>query len=84
MVVTIDIKLFRTGADRHNGILMFFLLLAAEIKRNIFVLIKLKIFSLSGEVPCEVYSNSCSFLAIFLAPHNSLKISSNLKTQCFY
>ena len=30
MVVTYYIKLFRTGADRHNVTLMFLLLLAAE------------------------------------------------------
>ena len=30
MVVTYYIKLFRTGADRHNGILMSLLLLVAE------------------------------------------------------
>ena len=32
MVVTYYIKLFRTGADRHNGILMSLLLLVAETK----------------------------------------------------
>ena len=39
MVVTYYIKLFRTGADRHNGILMSLLLLVAETtrcKRNLF------------------------------------------------
>ena len=36
MVVTYYIKLFRTGADRHNGILMSLLLLVAETKRDIF------------------------------------------------
>ena len=30
MVVTYYIKLFRTGADKHNGILMYLLLLDAE------------------------------------------------------
>ena len=30
MVITYYIKLFRTGADRHNGILMSLLLLVAE------------------------------------------------------
>ena len=30
MVVTYDIKLFRSGGDRHNGILMCLLLLVAE------------------------------------------------------
>ena len=30
MVVTYYIKLFRTGAERHNGILMSLLLLVAE------------------------------------------------------
>ena len=36
MVVTYYIKLFRTGADRHNSILMSLLLLVAEtIKRSI-------------------------------------------------
>ena len=30
MVVTYYIKLFRTGSDRHNGILMSLLLLVAE------------------------------------------------------
>ena len=32
MVVSYYIKLFRTGADRHNGILMSLLLLVAETK----------------------------------------------------
>ena len=30
MVVTYYIKLFQTGADRHNGVLMSLLLLVAE------------------------------------------------------
>ena len=30
MVVTYDIKLFRTGADRDNGILISLLLIVAE------------------------------------------------------
>ena len=30
MVVTYFIKLFRKGADRHNGILIYLLLLVAE------------------------------------------------------
>ena len=30
MVITYYVKLFRTGADRQNGILMYFLLLAPE------------------------------------------------------
>ena len=35
MVVTYYIKLFRTGAERHNGILMSLLLIVAEtIKFN--------------------------------------------------
>ena len=34
MVVTYYIKLFRTGADRHNGILMSLLLLVAETIRS--------------------------------------------------
>ena len=33
MVVTYYIKIFRTGADRHNGILMPLLLVVAEITR---------------------------------------------------
>ena len=33
-VVTYYIKLFRTGADRHNGILMSLLLLVAETNSN--------------------------------------------------
>ena len=32
IVVCYDIKLFRTGGDRRNGILMFFFLLVAETK----------------------------------------------------
>ena len=32
MIITYNIKLFRTGADRHNGILMSLLLLVAEAK----------------------------------------------------
>ena len=32
MVVTYYIKLYQTGADRHNGILMSLLLLVAETK----------------------------------------------------
>ena len=36
MVVTCYIKLFRSGADRHNGILMLlFLLLAETIKQEV-------------------------------------------------
>ena len=35
MVVTYYIKLFRTGADRHNGILMSLLLLVAETTNNL-------------------------------------------------
>ena len=35
MVVTFYIKLFRTGADRHNGILMSLLLLVAETTNNL-------------------------------------------------
>ena len=46
MVVTYYTKLFRTGADRHNGILMSLLLLVAEttkennkdVSRNILVI----------------------------------------------
>ena len=34
MVVTYYIKLFRTGTDRHNGILMSLLLLVAETKQQ--------------------------------------------------
>ena len=34
MVVTYYIKLFLTGADRHNGILMSLLLLVAETIKN--------------------------------------------------
>ena len=34
MVVTYYIKLFRTGADRHYGILMSLLLLVEETIRN--------------------------------------------------
>ena len=34
MVVTYYIKLFCTGADRHNGILMSLLRLVAETKRG--------------------------------------------------
>ena len=35
MVVTYYIKVFRIGADRHNNILMSFLLLVAETIKNI-------------------------------------------------
>ena len=35
MFVTCYIKLFRTGADRHNGILMSLFLLVAETNRDI-------------------------------------------------
>ena len=34
MVITFYIKLFRTGADKHNGILMSLLLLVAETIRK--------------------------------------------------
>ena len=34
MVVTYYIKLFRTGADRHNGVLISLLLLVAETINN--------------------------------------------------
>ena len=36
LVVTYNIKLFRTGADRRSGILMSLLLLAAETKSKLF------------------------------------------------
>ena len=36
MVVTYYIKLFRAGADRHNGILMSLLLVVKTIKLRIF------------------------------------------------
>ena len=35
MVVTYYIKLYRTGADRHNGVLMSLLLLVAETMKEI-------------------------------------------------
>ena len=47
MVITYYIKLFRTGADRHNGILMSLLLLATETKR-ISMLTGLKVLSLAN------------------------------------
>ena len=37
MVVTYYIKLLRTTADRHNGILMSLLLLIAETKMNFYI-----------------------------------------------
>ena len=44
MVVTYDIKLSRTGADRHDGILMSLLLLVAEAKaNNMFLIYHIKI-----------------------------------------
>ena len=47
MVITYYIKLFRTRADRHNGILMSLLLLATETKR-ISMLTGLKVLSLAN------------------------------------
>ena len=47
MVITYYIKLFRTGADRHNGILMSLLLLVTETKR-ISMLTGLKVLSLAN------------------------------------
>ena len=41
MVVTYYMKLFRTGADRHNGILMSVLLLVTETRINIFNIFKI-------------------------------------------
>ena len=35
IVVTFYIKLFRTGSDSHNGILMSLLLLVAQAKKEI-------------------------------------------------
>ena len=37
MVVTYCIKLFQTGADRHDGILLSLLLLVAETNTNDFI-----------------------------------------------
>ena len=36
VVVTYHVKLFRTGADRHNGILMTLLLQVAETMKTVF------------------------------------------------
>ena len=47
MVIAYYIKLFRTGADRHNGILMSLLLLVTETKR-ISMLTGLKVLSLAN------------------------------------
>ena len=50
MVVTYCIKLFRTGADRHNGILMSLLFLVAETIMEIFCLwIELHLFISIGK-----------------------------------
>ena len=50
MVVTYYIKLFRTGADRHNGILMSLLFLVAETIMEIFCLwIELHLFISIGK-----------------------------------
>ena len=40
MVITYYIKLFRTGADRHNCILMSFLLLVTETMKEKYLLRK--------------------------------------------
>ena len=48
MVVTYNIKLFQTGADRHNGILMSLLLLVAGTTRetiNILTIVVIHYFS---------------------------------------
>ena len=42
MVVTNYRKRFRTGADRHNGVLMPLLLLVAETKIKVYYYIKYK------------------------------------------
>ena len=47
MVITYYIKLFRTGANRHNGILISLLLLVTETKR-ISMLTGLKVLSLAN------------------------------------
>ena len=47
MVVTYYIRLFRTGADRHNGILMSLFLLVAETIRSLFLWINMFTIALS-------------------------------------
>ena len=53
MVVTYYIKLFCTGSDRHNGILMSLLLLVAETKN---FLSDILFQSEHTELPCEPYN----------------------------
>ena len=51
MVVTYFIKLFRKGADRHNGILIYLLLLVAETITKVISKQTLgQIFETSGRV----------------------------------
>ena len=48
MVLTSCIKLFQTGADRHDGILLSLLLLVAETNTNDFI----TVIHLEGNVFC--------------------------------
>ena len=50
MVVTYYIKLFRTGADKHNGILMYLLLLDAETISQRQVTLNVKLIKNSTDI----------------------------------
>ena len=55
MVVTYYVKLLRTGADRHNGILIFLLLLVAKtINRPEVMVYRYKIFRTNINECCLV------------------------------
>ena len=69
MVVTYYIKLFRKGADRHNGILMSLLLVVETIKANF----------LEGESPLLPYGMVC-----FLLGFNRQSSLKRNKNQCNY
>ena len=77
LVVTYYIKLFRTGADRHNGILMSLLLLVAEtasvhFKLCSFILVYLTRASCSG--PTLYQSFKTSFQMILYGMIKSSKL----------
>ena len=61
MVVTYYIKLFRNGADRHNGILMSLLLLGAETIIQVFHQRERSDFSLMAVKIEQWHEDNCCY-----------------------
>ena len=61
MVVTYYIKLFRTGADRHNGILMSLLLLVAE---TIKIVLYTLVFIVAMEISVIIYRKALALILL--------------------